>query len=127
MAARLTVWNRNEIVLEESVTVGRPGEPTPMGLFFVTDILEFPEHPTGPNNCFHDATNTGYFFITSAFREFPLPTSCIYPEVELVGLAGDSLAVLGTASTHGAIGVSEGAMTRLANMIRVGVPVEIAP
>ncbi len=112
-AHRITVWQGNEIFLQEPVAVGRSATATPGGLFYTTELLKPVGQPQyGP-----------YAFALSGFSEVH---QSFAGGPGVLGIHGtNNPSVLGTNVSNGCIRMSNEGITRLAESLPVGVPVEI--
>ncbi len=115
---RLTVWKGHEVFAQEPVGVGRGSTPTPGGLFYTTGLVK----PVEPRD-------------VQAYGPFAYPLSG-FSEVLTSFMGGNGeLAIHGTGDpssvgqdvSFGCIRMTNEAITRLANSLPVGVPVEIRP
>lgn len=113
-AHRITVWNGNEVFLQEPVGVGRANSPTPGGEYFLTVLLRPPE-PNGPYG--HYAFGlSGYSEVYQTFAGGP----------GALGLHGtNDPSGLGKDVSAGCIRLSNEGITRLAAVLPLGTPVDI--
>jgi lipoprotein-anchoring transpeptidase ErfK/SrfK len=115
-AHRLTVWKGTEVVREETVAVGMPRAPTPLGDFYVTELLDTgdPRGPYGP-----------WAFGLSAYSD--VYTSFAGGPGQ-VGIHGTNQpGALGSDVSHGCIRVTNEAITALAHQLPIGTPIKIVP
>jgi lipoprotein-anchoring transpeptidase ErfK/SrfK len=111
---RLTVYDRERVVLRTRTAVGRSVSPTPTGRYFITDLLRPPD-PGG----FYGP----YAFGLSAYS--PVYTSFAGGDGQ-VGIHGTNQpAVIGTDVSHGCIRVANRVIERLAKRLPLGTPVTI--
>lgn len=112
---QLTVYNDNEVVLQDTVAVGADQTPTPVGLFFIRALLKAPNPHTvyGP-----------YAYGLSGFSDVLQEFSGGDAEVGIHGNNDES--VLGQNVTHGCIRMSNDGVTQLANLLPLGVPVTVS-
>ncbi|HEX2272797.1 MAG TPA: L,D-transpeptidase [Acidimicrobiales bacterium] len=117
-AHRLTVWNGHDVFAEEPVAVGREQAPTPGGSFYTLQLLKPVEEQD--RRAYGD-----YAYALSGFSE-----------VLTTFMGGDGrLAIHGTMDpssvgqdvSHGCIRMTNEAITRLVDVLPLGVPVEIRP
>ncbi|HEX2048500.1 MAG TPA: L,D-transpeptidase [Acidimicrobiales bacterium] len=116
-AHRITVWKGGEVVLQEPVGVGASGRtPTTQGTFFTTELFEVAPHQRsayGP-----------YAFALSGFSE--VLHSFGEGGTGVLGIHGTSdSSSLGRDVSNGCIRMSNDGITKLANLLPLGVPVEI--
>jgi lipoprotein-anchoring transpeptidase ErfK/SrfK len=115
-AHTLAVYEHTRRTRVFRIGVGRPGAPTPVGRFFLTDLLEAanPHGPYGP-----------YAYGTSAFSD-------VYSEFEggpgQIGVHGtDDPSSVGRNVSHGCIRLQLRDITALAHMVPAGTPLTIVP
>lgn len=110
----LTVYRGSSVVMQESVGLGTGSTPTPGGVYYTKELLR-PPNPTGAYGPYAYGLS-GYSPVLNEF------------------LGGDgTLGIHGTNDpsgigknvSHGCIRVRNAAITRLAGMLPLGVPVEI--
>lgn len=105
---RITVWNASQIVDQESVAIGSPTEPTPVGQFYITAAFRFPT----------ESQYGAYRLVLSAF-----------PAVETAGpiaIQGtNDPSSIGKEVSKGEVRMSNAGITLVANMLLIGTPVEI--
>jgi lipoprotein-anchoring transpeptidase ErfK/SrfK len=116
-AHRITVWQGSEVILQEPVAVGASGRtPTTQGLFYTTELFEvLPEQQSayGP-----------YAFALSGFSEVLYSFGA--GGTGVLGIHGTSdTSSLGRDVSNGCIRMSNAGITKLANLLPLGVPVEI--
>ncbi|MDQ4133380.1 MAG: L,D-transpeptidase [Actinomycetota bacterium] len=116
-AHRLTVWNGDELFHEERVGVGTPTTPTPTGRYYLTVLAHsLPDQVPAYG---------AYFYALSAFSE-------VYPTFGIgngeIGLHGTAdPRDLGTDVSNGCIRMSNEGVTKLAQALPLGTPIEIVP
>jgi lipoprotein-anchoring transpeptidase ErfK/SrfK len=112
---KLTVGNGNDIVLQEPVAVGTGGTPTPLGTFYLTEIVRPIWQPYyGP-----------YAYTTSAHSDV---LHSFMGGDGTVGLHGtDTPGSIGRAVSHGCIRMSNSGITKLADMLPLGTPLFVGP
>lgn len=113
-AHRLTVWHGNEVVVEAPVAVGTSSAPTPVGDFYLTELLDT-GNPTGAYG--------PYAFGLSSFSD-------VYTEFAggpgQIGLHGTNAPeLLGTDVSHGCIRVDNDTINRLASELPIGTPIAV--
>lgn len=116
-AHRITVWDGDDVVLQEPVGVGASGRtPTTQGLFFITEVFEvLPEEQGayGP-----------YAFALSGFSE--VLQTFGNGGTGVLGIHGTSdPSGLGRDVSNGCIRMSNASITKLYELLPLGVPVEI--
>ena len=116
-AHRITVWQGDEVVLQEPVGVGASGRtPTTQGLFYTTELFE-----VAPNQ---RSAYGPYAFALSGFSE----VHYTFGEggTGVLGIHGtNDPSGLGRDVSNGCIRMSNEGITKLAGMLPLGVPVEI--
>jgi lipoprotein-anchoring transpeptidase ErfK/SrfK len=114
---RITVFNGNEVVLQEPVGVGASGRtPTTQGLFYTTELFE-----VSPSQ---RAAYGPYAFALSGFSE--VHYSFGDGGTGVLGIHGTSdTSSLGRDVSNGCIRMSNAGITKLANLLPLGTPVEI--
>lgn len=111
---QLTLTRGNEVILTEKVAVGTTKTPTPVGTFYTVDIVK-PKRPNGPYGAFA----YGISGFSPVYQKFGAGDGRI-------GIHGtNDPAKLGTAASNGCIRISNAAITKMRNMLPLGVPVEI--
>lgn len=113
-AHRLTVWNGFNKVADEPIGVGTGATPTPGGLFYTEDFVKL-DDPSGPYGA--------YAYGLSGFSE--VLTSFGGGPGQLAIHGTDEPGRLGSDVSHGCIRMSNEAITRLANILPLGVPVQV--
>jgi len=111
---KLRLYNNNELVAEEPVGIGTASTPTPGGRFYLMELLK-PSNPNGPYGPYAFGLN-GFSTAMDSFggRE------------PVIGLHGtNEPQKLGTDVSNGCIRLSNDAITRLAQTVPLGTPVEI--
>ena len=111
---RVTVWKYGRVIHSEPAGVGRTVLPTPKGLYYLVVLLKQakPSGLYGP-----------YAFGTSAFSNRLYHFGAGPGQIGFHGT--DNPGALGTNVSHGCIRISNGAITALAKVLPLGVPVEI--
>lgn len=113
-AYRVTVWKGTEVLLQEPVGLGKGASPTAVGLFYTKELLQVPASQPffGP----YAYALSGYSEVYYDFMGGP----------GTLGLHGtDDPSGLGRSVSNGCIRMSNEGITRLAEILPVGVPVEI--
>jgi lipoprotein-anchoring transpeptidase ErfK/SrfK len=112
----LTAFRGHDVVFEDTVAVGAPETPTPIGVFFIRALLQAPNAHTvyGP----YAYGLSGY---SDTLQEFEGGDAEI-------GIHGNNDAsVLGQDVTHGCVRMSNAGITQLVALLPLGTPVEIDP
>ena len=110
----MTIYRDDVVIVRDTVAVGAPGTPTPLGHFFIRALLQAPRPDTiyGP-----------FAFALSGFS--PTLSSFNGGDGEL-GIHGNNGAgALGRDVTHGCIRVSNPVIRAIAGLLPLGVPVDI--
>jgi lipoprotein-anchoring transpeptidase ErfK/SrfK len=111
---KITVWDGDEVILDEPVGVGKRDAPTPGGDYYLAELLQPPDPTTvyGP-----------YAFGLSGFSD--VFTNFAGGE-GVIGIHGnDDPSTLGTDVSSGCIRMSNDGITRLAQLLPLGTPVTI--
>jgi hypothetical protein len=112
---RLMIWRAGQLVRTDPVAVGKPSTPTPVGTYFITELLQQPD-PAG------------------AYGPYAYGTSAHSTVIKHFGATGDGQIgvhgtdqpwVLGTSATHGCIRVSNADVVWLAKRLPLGTPLRI--
>jgi lipoprotein-anchoring transpeptidase ErfK/SrfK len=111
---RITVWNGADMVQQEPVGVGKANAPTPGGRYYITELLQ-PPSPRGPYG--------PYAFGLSGFSEVHMSFAGGNGVLGLHGTNDPS--GLGKDVSAGCIRMSNEGITRLAQVLPLGTPVEI--
>ncbi len=113
---KLTVWKGNDVFAEERIGVGRKQAPTPGGLFYTVQLLKPVE--AQDRRAFGD-----YVYALSGFSE--VLTSFMGGDGRLAIHGTIDPSSVGKDVSFGCIRMTNEAITRLANALPIGVPVEI--
>jgi len=112
-AYRITVWKGNEVFLQEPVGLGTGATPTSVGLFYTKELLKVEGQPVfGP-----------YAYALSGFSEVHYEFAGGPGTLGIHGTNDPS--GLGRSVSNGCIRMSNEGITRLAETLPIGVPVEI--
>ena len=119
-AHRITVYKGDEIFLQEPVGVGKGNTPTPGGLYYIKELIM----PTDDNGRYSpDGFYGPYAYGLSGFSN--VLTSFAGGE-GVIGIHGtNEPQAIGKDVSNGCIRMSNTGVTKLANTLPLGVPVEI--
>lgn len=111
----ITVGNADQLLMQAPAAVGTGGTPTPMGIFYLTEVVRPVWQPyLGP-----------YAFATSAH------SNVLYSFMGgdgMVGLHGTNApGSIGRAVSHGCIRIGNADITKLALMLPLGTPLIVGP
>ena len=113
-AHRIYVWRGKRLFLHAKVVVGKPSTPTPVGTYFIVNLLKPPD-PTGDYGPYaYDLSAHSNVFKTFAGGD---------GHVAIHGTNAPWL--LGQSVSHGCIRVSNAVIRRLAHVLPLGTPVLI--
>jgi lipoprotein-anchoring transpeptidase ErfK/SrfK len=113
-AHRLAAWNGKKRIVNTEIGVGRAVTPTPVGLYYITELLKQPD-PTG----IYGPYAFGISAHSNVLNEFAGGDGQI-------GLHGTNYPQgIGTDVSHGCIRMSNSVITKLAHTLPVGTPVTI--
>jgi len=113
---RLTAYRGNEVVLDAPVAVGTGGTPTPTGAFFLDGIVTGLD-PAGP-----------YGPVQLSVAAFSNVLQRFGSGVGQIAIHGTNApGSVGTSASHGCVRMNNDDITRLADMVPTGTPVEILP
>lgn len=115
-AHRLRVFQDSDVVLEDTVAVGAPRTPTPVGKFFVRALLRAPN----PNTVYGP-----FAFGLSGHSDVLEQFNGGDGEVGIHG--NNDASVLGRDVSHGCVRMSNELITTLSSFLPLGTPVEIVP
>ena len=113
-ARRITVYHGDQVLLEETVAVGRPNTPTPLGHFFVDGIVQVPNSggPYGP----FQVSVSGFSNVLHSFGG----------GVGQIALHGTNQPqLLGQPVSNGCIRMSNDTITRVETLAPLGTPVTV--
>jgi lipoprotein-anchoring transpeptidase ErfK/SrfK len=110
----LTVYDGDRVLMEDTVAVGKPGTPTPVGTFYLRVLLKAPDPTTvyGP-----------YAYGLSSHSETLEEFNGGDAEIGIHG--NNDPSVLGQDVSSGCIRMDNDKITRLAGILPLGTPVEI--
>lgn len=115
-AHRITTYEGGNVILREKIGVGTRRAPTPRGLYFIKELLRPPD-PTGPYGPYAYGLS-GFSNVLTSFAGGD----------GVIGIHGtNDPSSLGTDVSHGCIRMSNEGITKLANLLPLGVPVDIQP
>jgi lipoprotein-anchoring transpeptidase ErfK/SrfK len=113
-AHQITVYNGDEVVVQEQVAIGTDETPTPTGKYYLRVLLKAPN----PNTVYGP-----YAYGLSAHSDVLTEFNGGDGEVGIHG--NNDASVLGKSVTHGCIRMSNESITRLAGLLPLGTPVEV--
>jgi lipoprotein-anchoring transpeptidase ErfK/SrfK len=113
-AHRITVYDGDTVLLQETVAVGKPSTPTPPGRYYLRVLLQAPD----PNTVYGP-----YAYPLSGHSE--VLTSFNGGDGELGIHGNNDTSALGQSVTAGCIRMSNDGITRLAKILPLGTPVDI--
>ena len=113
-AHRITIWKGARVFLKEPVGVGRAVTPTPVGRYFITELII----STNPRGLYGP-----YAFGTSAFSHVLTSFGGGPGQVGIHGTNQPEL--IGTDVSHGCIRLRNDVISRLAKVLPLGTPVSI--
>ncbi|MEM8708375.1 MAG: L,D-transpeptidase, partial [Actinomycetota bacterium] len=107
------VWDGDELIAETGAVIGKEATPTPLGRFFVNDLVEkFEGSAFGP-----------YILSLSAFSEALDTFAGGIPVIAIHGTNRPEL--VGRAHSNGCIRIPNDVITFLAKYVPMGTPVDI--
>ena len=113
-AHEITVYNGEEVVLQEPVAIGKPSTPTPPGKYYVRVLLQ----TTDPGSVYGP-----FAYGLSAHSDVLTQFSGGDGEVGIHG--NNDSSVLGQSVSAGCVRMSNDGITRLTKLLPLGTPVEI--
>jgi lipoprotein-anchoring transpeptidase ErfK/SrfK len=114
-AHQITVYDGDKVMVQEPVAVGADETPTPTGKYYLRVLLKAPN----PNTVYGP-----YAYGLSGHSE--VLTTFNGGDGELGIHGNNDASVLGKSVTHGCVRISNESITRLAGLLPLGTPVEIA-
>ena len=115
LAARsLTVYDGQTPVMEAPVAIGTSSTPTPRGNYYVDGAVRTPD-PSGAYG--------PYQLSVAAFSEVLMSFGSGVGQIAMHGTNAPSL--VGTAASNGCLRMNNADITRLANTVHIGTPVQI--
>ena len=122
-ARKLRAYKGDELLMDETVAVGAPQWPTPMGNFYTTALIRPIKRVKGKKIA--DPVYGPFAYTLSGFSETP-GLENFGGGTGTLGIHGTNTPQqLGQAVSHGCIRISNDAITKLAKLLPIGVPVEI--
>jgi lipoprotein-anchoring transpeptidase ErfK/SrfK len=116
LAARsLTVYDGQTAVMEAEVAIGTPSTPTPRGNYYIDGAVRTPD-PSGVYG--------PYQLSVAAFSEVLMSFGTGVGQIAMHGTNAPSL--IGSAASNGCLRMANADITRLANTVEIGTPVQIA-
>ncbi|MCK9898790.1 MULTISPECIES: L,D-transpeptidase [Parafrankia] len=113
-AHKLRLYNNDQMIAEEPVAIGTTDTPTPGGRFFLMELLR----PSNPNGAYGP-----YAFGLSGFSTSMESFGGRDPVIGIHGT--NEPGSIGRDVSHGCIRLSNDSITRLAQTVPLGTPVEI--
>ena len=114
-AHRLDVYRGTAKVLDVPAAIGKADTPTPGGLYYITELLKAP-NPKGAYGPYAYGLS-GYSTSLTQFNGHD----------PIIGIHGtDQPKLVGTSVSHGCVRVTNAVITKLAGMLPLGTPVQIA-
>ena len=113
-AHRITVYDGDTVLLEESIASGKPTTPTPTGTYYLRVLLQAPD----PNTVYGPYAYglSGHSDVLTTFNG---------GDGELGIHGNNDASVLGTFASAGCVRMSNDGITRLAGILPLGTPVAI--
>jgi lipoprotein-anchoring transpeptidase ErfK/SrfK len=113
-AHRLTVFNGDAVLLQDTIADGQAATPTPTGLYYIRVLLKAPD----PNTVYGPYAYglSGHSEVLDTFNG---------GDAELGIHGNNDASVLGKDVSHGCIRMSNDKITRLAGLLPLGTPVQI--
>lgn len=116
LAARsLTVYDGQTPVMEAQLAIGTPSTPTPRGNYYIDGAVRTPD-PSGVYGPFQ--------LSVAAFSEVLMSFGTGVGQIAMHGTNAPSL--IGTAASNGCLRMANADITRLANTVEIGTPVQIS-
>jgi lipoprotein-anchoring transpeptidase ErfK/SrfK len=115
-ARRITVYEGEDVVLQEAAAVGKPETPTPPGKYYIRVLID----SIDPNSVYGP-----FAYGLSGFSD--TLTSFNGGDAELGIHGNNDASVLGKSVTAGCTRISNESITRLTEILPLGTPVEILP
>ncbi|QXC62870.1 L,D-transpeptidase [Aquihabitans sp. G128] len=113
-AHRVTVLHGDDVLLQETVAVGAPATPTPLGTFFVDGIVKVP-YDTGPYGAYQVSV-AGFSDVLQSFGG----------GVGQIAMHGTNRPeLLGQNVSNGCVRMTNDAITRMAQLAPLGTPVDV--
>jgi lipoprotein-anchoring transpeptidase ErfK/SrfK len=113
-AHRITIYDGENVLMQEAVAVGAPATPTPLGTYYTRVLLQAPD----PNTVYGP-----FAYGLSGHSEVLTEFDGGDAEVGIHG--NDDASVLGESVTHGCVRMSNDGITKLATILPLGTPVQI--
>lgn len=110
----MTVWDGGSVIEQGPVGIGKPETPTPAGLFFTTELLQPPRPDTAYGAYAYGLSGSSEVLTSFEGAE---PTLGLHGTNDPSGLGGNVSA--------GCVRVDNEAITRLARLLPLGVPVDV--
>jgi lipoprotein-anchoring transpeptidase ErfK/SrfK len=114
-ARSMTVYEGQTPVMEAAVAIGDPSTPTPRGNYYIDGAVRTPD-PSGVYG--------PYQLSVAAFSEVLMSFGSGVGQIAMHGTNAPSL--IGSAVSNGCLRMKNADITRLANTVEIGTPVQIA-
>lgn len=112
----INVWREDQLRISAPVAIGKGGTPTPIGDFYLVELLQPPE-PNGPYGTYAYGLS-GYSDVLDNFNGGD----------GAIGIHGtNEPALLGGPASHGCIRLHNDVITEMAGFLPLGTPVSISP
>ncbi len=111
----MTVYDGQTPVMEAPVAIGDPSTPTPRGNYYIDGAVRTPD-PSGVYG--------PYQLSVAAFSEVLMSFGSGVGQIAMHGTSSPSL--IGSAVSNGCLRMNNADVTRLANTVEIGTPVQIA-
>jgi lipoprotein-anchoring transpeptidase ErfK/SrfK len=111
----MTVYDGDSAVMQAPVAIGDPTTPTPRGSYYIDGAVRTPD-PTGVYG--------PYQLSVAAFSEVLMSFGSGVGQIAMHGTNAPSL--IGSAVSNGCLRMKNADITRLANTVEIGTPVQIA-
>jgi hypothetical protein len=114
------VWDGTELIAETNVVIGTDNTPTPVGSFYITELLDAPTIGVGPGGAYGP-----WVLSTNAYSETLELFDDGLPVIAFHGTNQPGL--IGSKASNGCIRMPNNVVTKIAETIQAGTPVEIRP
>ena len=111
----MTVYDGDSVVMQAPLAIGDPTTPTPRGSYYIDGAVRTPD-PTGVYG--------PYQLSVAAFSEVLMSFGSGVGQIAMHGTNAPSL--IGSAVSNGCLRMNNADVTRLANTVEIGTPVQIS-